>query len=89
VAYINLDAALATLNVARFWMNPARFPIFVFGDHLGVAVEPADGDTNGELDALTEVTIKASETVTAWLAENPGMMIVEDHKGRWVAIRAA
>ena len=89
MAYTNLDAALAALNVARFWMNTERFPIFIFGDYQGVAVEPADGDANGELDALMEVTIKAADTVTGWLAANPGMMIVEDHKGRWVAIRAA
>ena len=87
VSYI--DSALAALNVARFALNDDFSPIYLIGDCDGVEMEPVMGETNAELDALVEVTQEAAKTVTAWLAANPGMMIVNDHRGRWVAIRAA
>lgn len=87
VSYI--DSALAALNIARFALSDDRCPIYLIGDCDGVEVEPVLGETNTELDALIEVTQEAAQTVTAWLAANPGMMIVDDHLGRWVAIRTA
>lgn len=84
-----LDSALAALNVARFALSDDLCPIYLIGDCERVEVEPVLGETNTELDAFIEVTREAAQTVTAWLAANPGMMIVDDHKGNWVAIRAA
>ena len=87
VSYI--DSALAALNVARFALNDDFSPIYLIGDPEEVEVEPAQGETNAELDALVEVTQEAAQTVNAWLANNPSMMIVNDHRGRWVAIPSA
>lgn len=80
----NLDEALAVLNAARRTFNPeniwinyedGEFSFDDFGGNLPVEFDRA-------LGLIQYAVIFANRLLE-------GMMIVEDHRGHWVAMRAA
>ena len=87
VAYI--DCALAALNVAKSILDEDAMPIIYLPEEREVEFECVFGESNRELDAFLNLTCEAADTVNAWLAANPGMVLANDHVGRWVAIHAA
>lgn len=87
MAYTNvskLDSALAALNGARQALRPNFCCVREKGRH--VYFENYGYGTR-EINSAITVTWRAVQTVNRALDEDPNLRIVEDHKGRWVAIR--
>lgn len=92
MAYTNvetLDAALAALNGARGAFRPEFCLITCHSDGRGISVRWGGGYATREINSATTVVWRAKETVNDKLAADPALRLVEDHKGWWVAIRAA
>ena len=91
MAYTNvetLDDALAALNTARCAFRPDFCLITRDDDGRGISVEGRWYATR-EINSAQTVVWRAKETVNDKLAADSALRLVEDHKGRWVAIRAA
>lgn len=79
-----LDNALAALNGARQALRPEFCCISerdrrVYFENYGYGIR--------EINSAITVTWRAVQTVNRALDDDPNLRLVEDHKGRWVAIR--
>ena len=80
----DLDAALAVLNAARRTFNLDN--ILICYEDGGFWVDDFGGNQPVEFDRALGLIQQAATFANKVL---DGRLILEDHKGRWVAIRAA
>lgn len=81
-----LDDALAALNGARQALRPDFCLIILTEGRVHLEYY---GYGTREINSATTVTLRAMRTVNNALGADPSLRLVEDHKGHWVAIRAA
>ncbi|ADE86295.1 hypothetical protein [Rhodobacter capsulatus] len=85
----NLDDALAVLNGAHRAFRPDFCQITRDDDGRGITVDWGGGYATREINGATTVVYRAMMTVNGAMKADPALRLVVDHKGWWVAIRAA
>lgn len=82
----DFDSALAVLNAARAALNPNIFIITLADEDGGLHLDCGEYDGTAELEAFVTSYQRAADTVEAALRERPHLRVVEDYRGRWVAV---
>lgn len=90
-AFYYLDYALRALDGARQALRPDFYPICYDAQARRVNVRHTGRGSSptSEIGRVCHETQRAVATVNEALQADPTLHIVEDHSGRWVAIRIA